>query len=160
MTSLEQTSTPGSVVHFTIRWQKQEEFGKKQNKIVFEAKPFEFVYVGRAFTLAEVLITDAAASATGHCQWSILGLTRLGRRPKQSPKLHSLSSVIFQSHSFRQCLIETKIYRTWKVIEQLCINKSIFSLWNSVSYYLAADWKKIDLRDFGEYNWKCNIWEK
>lgn len=51
MTSLEQTSTPGSFVHFTIHFfmQKQEEGKKNQNKIVFWSENFEFVYVGKSF---------------------------------------------------------------------------------------------------------------
>lgn len=62
MTSLGQTSTPGSFVHFTIRWQKREAGEKaKQNRVRSETS--EFVYVGRVSTLAEVLISDAAASA-------------------------------------------------------------------------------------------------
>lgn len=41
---------------------------KKQNKIVFWSENFEFVYVGESFALAEVLISDAAASGASYCQ--------------------------------------------------------------------------------------------
>lgn len=50
MTSLEQTSTPGSFVHFTIHFliQKQEE-GEKAKQNCFWSENFEFVYVGESF---------------------------------------------------------------------------------------------------------------
>lgn len=70
MTSLEQTSTPGSFVHFTIHcfMQKQDEGKKSKTKLFFEAKTLSLFMSARVFALAEVLISDAAASGTSYYQ--------------------------------------------------------------------------------------------